>query len=83
MPPSRSRSAPSSPVRRIILTPPQEEPLEPTPTPSPTKHDVEEEPLFLSIDSGVKKLRAAVLDKELNLVWVEEVDFDKELPEYG
>ncbi|GAA6010365.1 hypothetical protein JCM10207_005194 [Rhodosporidiobolus poonsookiae] len=40
-------------------------------------------PLFLSIDGGVTKLRACVMSDRLEVVWVEEVDIDDELPEYG
>lgn len=40
-------------------------------------------PLFLSIDAGVKKVRASVLDQRLQVVWVEQVEVDTELPEYG
>jgi hypothetical protein len=40
-------------------------------------------PLFLSIDSGLKKIRACVLDESLEAIHVEEVDIDLEMAEYG
>ncbi|BGP13018.1 hypothetical protein JCM10213v2_000937 [Rhodosporidiobolus nylandii] len=40
-------------------------------------------PLFLSIDAGVAKVRACVMSEQLEVVWVEEVKVDEELPEYG
>lgn len=42
-----------------------------------------QQPLFLSIDAGVSKLRACVLGTQLEVVWVEQVVVDSELPEYG
>ncbi|GAA5895494.1 hypothetical protein JCM5296_006781 [Sporobolomyces johnsonii] len=40
-------------------------------------------PLMLSIDAGTTKFRACVLNERLDVVWVEEVVIDDELPEYG
>ncbi|CEQ42167.1 SPOSA6832_03959, partial [Sporobolomyces salmonicolor] len=40
-------------------------------------------PLILSIDAGTTKFRACVLNERLDVVWVEEVVIDDELPEYG
>ncbi|GAA6059595.1 hypothetical protein JCM10212_005094 [Sporobolomyces blumeae] len=42
-----------------------------------------EEPLYLSIDAGATKYRACVLDSRLEVVHVEQVEIDTELPEYG
>ena len=38
--------------------------------------------LFLGIELGVDQLRASIVDESLELVGVECVDFDSELPEY-
>ncbi|PPQ90346.1 hypothetical protein CVT25_007748 [Psilocybe cyanescens] len=38
--------------------------------------------LFLGIELGVDQLRASIVDDSLDLVGVESVDFDSELPEY-
>ena len=38
--------------------------------------------LFLGIELGVDQLRASIVDESLELVGVECVDFDAELPEY-
>lgn len=38
--------------------------------------------LFLGIELGIDQLRASLLDETLELVGVECVDFDAELPEY-
>ncbi|GAA6000338.1 uncharacterized protein JCM10292_001465 [Rhodotorula paludigena] len=40
-------------------------------------------PLYLSIDAGVSKLKACVLDDKLRVVWVEHVKIDDELPQYS
>ena len=38
--------------------------------------------LFLGLELATDQLRASVLDENLDLVGVETVDFDTELPEY-
>ena len=38
--------------------------------------------LFLGIELGIDQLRASIVDDTLELVGVECVDFDSELPEY-
>ncbi|KDR71605.1 hypothetical protein GALMADRAFT_75013 [Galerina marginata CBS 339.88] len=38
--------------------------------------------LFLGIELGIDQLRASIVDESLELVGVESVDFDSELPEY-
>lgn len=38
--------------------------------------------LFLGLELATDQLRASVLDENLDLVGVEIVDFDTELPEY-
>ncbi|GAA5820913.1 hypothetical protein JCM11491_001794, partial [Sporobolomyces phaffii] len=40
-------------------------------------------PLFLSIDAGVAAYRACLLDARLDVVAVECVDLDADLPEFG
>lgn len=51
--------------------------MTPLSSPSPSA------PLFLSIDSGLKKFRAAILNEWLDIIWTEEVEYDAELPEFG
>lgn len=38
--------------------------------------------LFLGIELGIDQLRASIVDESLELVGVESIDFDTELPEY-
>lgn len=38
--------------------------------------------LFLGLELATDQLRAAIVDENLELVGVEAVDFDSELPEY-
>ena len=45
------------------------------PSRSPTAH-------FLGIELATDQLRAAIVDEQLDLVGVECVDFDSELPEF-
>ena len=39
-------------------------------------------PLFLGLELAVDQLRATIVDENLDLVGVECVDFDTELPDY-
>lgn len=39
-------------------------------------------PLFLGLELAVDQLRASIVDDSLELVGVEAVDFDSEIPEY-
>lgn len=64
-------------------------PFDPLPPPlSPPRSSVQpadqlDSMLCLGIDAGVDRLKACVLDRELNVVWTEKVEIDLELPEYG
>ncbi|ORY62847.1 hypothetical protein BCR35DRAFT_188524 [Leucosporidium creatinivorum] len=78
--------SPSSPLHPPIPRPPplvhqfikeEEDP------PLPPPNDDSKGPLFLSIDAAQNKLRACVLDDRLQVVWVEQVQVDTELAEYG
>lgn len=76
--------SPSSPVYRPTPRPP------PPPSLVQQKYIPEEPapaapdgPLFLSIDAAQKKLRACLLDDKLQVMWVEQVEVDTELAEYG
>ncbi|GAA6056256.1 hypothetical protein JCM3770_007279 [Rhodotorula araucariae] len=55
----------------------------PSPAPLPPPVLSTKNPLFLSIDATVTKLRACVLDEALRVVWVDDVRIDDNLPEYG
>jgi xylulokinase len=52
-------------------------------SPSSVSDSSHSRPLFLSIDAGVSKYRATILDERLEVIWVEEVNLDSELPQYG
>jgi xylulokinase len=39
--------------------------------------------LFLGLELATDQLRATLVDEHLDLVGVEAIDFDAELPEYG
>ncbi|GAA5922173.1 xylulokinase [Sporobolomyces koalae] len=40
-------------------------------------------PLYLSIEAGVSEYHACIVDERLEVIWVEHVTIDAELPEYG
>lgn len=46
-------------------------------------NDTDTSPLFLAIDSDTRKMRACLLSDTFEVVWVEQVDLDLELSEYG
>lgn len=54
----------------------------PPPAPLPPPLMAVTNPLFLSIDAGVTKYRACVLDEKLRVIWTADVDVDDESPEY-
>lgn len=43
----------------------------------------DDDDLVLSIDMGVRKIRACLMNMRLEVVHVEQVDIDLEAPEYG
>ncbi|GAA5875776.1 hypothetical protein JCM16303_003992 [Sporobolomyces ruberrimus] len=49
----------------------------------PDSLDSDQGPLYLSVDAGVDKYRACILDEQLKVIWVEQVEIDRELPEYS
>lgn len=56
-------------------------PSSPDSSATATVSDHTMDPLFLAIDSSVKKMCAVVLDSRLAVVWAEEIDIDAELGE--
>ncbi|GAA5964251.1 hypothetical protein JCM21900_001802 [Sporobolomyces salmonicolor] len=75
--------------RALLRDPPSSvsDPSRPSPaapsSPSLRAMPDRDRPLILSIDAGTTKFRACVLNERLDVVWVEEVVIDDELPEYG
>jgi hypothetical protein len=74
---------PSAPIALHLLRLPSPSLLPPPLVPSSSTRTATMEPLFLSVDAGVSKLRACVLSSALQVVWVDQVVLDSELPEFG
>lgn len=67
----------------LATSPTPFDPLPPPVAPTIGVATTIENPLYLSIDSGVRRVKACVLDKDLKVVWTDQVELDTDLAKYG
>lgn len=87
-----TRFSPAAPPEPLLgpsdpaLSPTPFDPLPPPLSPPGRSVQLADQPdnmLCLGIDAGVDRLKACVLDRQLNVVWTEKVEIDLELAEHG